>query len=272
MTTDFREHVTLGRTGLRVSRLGIGAGYGISAAACEKAFHEHRVNYFYWSLTRRAGMRKAIRNLAPKHRDDLVIVVQTYDHFGPMMESMFDRQLRSLKIDHADILLLGWFNRFPPPGVLNSARRILEKGKAKYLAMSGHVRSKFAEIAQMPNNRIDIFMIRYNAVHGGAERDIFPYLPAQNRPGITTYTTTCWGKLLDSSKLPDGARPLRGSDCYRFALSNPNVDLCMMGPKDQKEMDEALKTLELGPLANDEMEQIRRVGDYIYGKPRVSAA
>jgi hypothetical protein len=41
---SFREHTKLGRTGLEVSRLGIGSGYGVPAAAVERAFHEHGVN------------------------------------------------------------------------------------------------------------------------------------------------------------------------------------------------------------------------------------
>ena len=36
---DFKQHVPLGRTGLMVSRLGIASGYGVPAAAMEKAFH-----------------------------------------------------------------------------------------------------------------------------------------------------------------------------------------------------------------------------------------
>lgn len=269
---NFRDYVTLGRSGLMVSRLGIGAGYGVPAAACEKAFHEYGVNYFYWSLPRRGGMRDAIRNLIKDHRNELVIVVQTYDHFGPLMETFFDRQLKSLGIDYADVLLLGWFNRFPRGGVLRPAQRIMEKGKARHMAMSGHRRPTFAEIAQREDNPFDIFMIRYNAVHTGAEQDIFPYLPEGDRPGVTTYTTTCWGKLLNDSKLPDGEQPFDASDCYRFALTNPNVDLCMTGPKNMEEMDAALKTLDLGPLSDEEMERVRRIGDFIYGKPRKAAA
>ena len=43
---DFKSHTTLGRTGLSVSRLGIGT-YGAPADALERAFHEYGINYFY---------------------------------------------------------------------------------------------------------------------------------------------------------------------------------------------------------------------------------
>jgi len=50
---DFNTKRTLGRTDLSVSRLGLAGGYGISAAGVEKAFHEHGINYFYWSSPRK---------------------------------------------------------------------------------------------------------------------------------------------------------------------------------------------------------------------------
>ena len=34
-------------------------------------------------------------------------------------------------------------------------------------------------------------MIRYNAAHPGAERDIFPHLEAR-RPAVVAYTATSW--------------------------------------------------------------------------------
>ena len=55
---DFRERVILGRTGLEVSRLGIGSGYGIPAAAVEKAFHEKGINYLYWGCEKDEGEQR----------------------------------------------------------------------------------------------------------------------------------------------------------------------------------------------------------------------
>lgn len=46
---DFKRRVPLGRTGLMVSRIGVASGYGVPAAAIQKAFHEYGANYFYVS-------------------------------------------------------------------------------------------------------------------------------------------------------------------------------------------------------------------------------
>src|SRR6266849_4850082 len=67
------QRATLGRTGLRVGRLGVAASYGVPAAAVERAF-EQGVNYFYWGTFRRGGFGEAIRHLAPQ-RDRFILVI-----------------------------------------------------------------------------------------------------------------------------------------------------------------------------------------------------
>ncbi len=52
---NFLEPTILGRTGLKVRRLGMGSSYGAPAAAYEEAF-ERGCNYFYWGALRRGGM------------------------------------------------------------------------------------------------------------------------------------------------------------------------------------------------------------------------
>ena len=47
-------------------------------------------------------------------------------------------------------------------------------------------------------------------------------------------------------------------------LSNPDFNLCLTGPRNAEEMDEALAALDGGPLAPEENERIRRMGKYLY--------
>ena len=264
-TTTFHERTTLGRTGLEVSRLGIGSGYGVPAFAVEKAFHEDGINYLYWSLSRRGGMTEAIRSLGPKHRDELVIVMQTYDHLGLFMERAHEKGMAKLGIDHADVLILGWFNRYPSRRVLDAALRLKEQGKVRFLAMSGHNRSTHGKVAAMNDTPIDVLMVRYNAAHTGAERDVFPHLPETDPPGVTSYTATRWGQLLKQKKMPPGEQPLTAAECYRFVLSNPHVDLCFTGPKTAKELDEACVALDDGPMSPEELDRVRRIGEHVHG-------
>jgi predicted aldo/keto reductase-like oxidoreductase len=261
---DLKEKRTLGRTGLEVGRLGVAAGYGAPATALEEAF-EKGCNYFYWGSFRRSNMAEAIRNICGRgDRDKLVIVVQVYNRVASMMAKSVERGLKKAKLDHADVLLLGWYNSMPSTKIIEAAQSIKERELVRFLAVSGHHRPAFPVIAE--KGIFDIIHLRYNAAHRGAETDVFPGLPESDRPGVVVYTATRWGGLLKPSKMPPGERTPRGSDCYRFVLTNPEVDVCMTGPKNTKEMEEALQTLERGPMSEQELDWIKRVGDHVHAK------
>ena len=69
LVEDFKKRI-LGRTGLRVGRLGVAASYGAPAEAFEEAF-EKGCNYFYCGSGRhRANMRQAIRNICSRGQRD----------------------------------------------------------------------------------------------------------------------------------------------------------------------------------------------------------
>lgn len=257
----------LGSTGLEVGPLGVAASYGAPAEAFEEAF-EKGCNYFYLGSGRhKAGMRRAIRSICRKgKRDRLVIAIQTYARFGFLMEGVFKRKLRSLGIERADILVLGWHNRAPSPGLVAWAQQMKAKGLCRFLGMSGHQRRLFPQMAA--KGRFDLFHVRYNAAHRGAEQDIFPLLQGDDRPGIVSYTATRWAQLLNAKKMPPEDAAPQASDCYRFVLSNPAVDVCMCGPKNLDQMRAALPALDLGPLGEDDMARMRRIGDYVHAHTR----
>src|ERR1035438_7552233 len=96
---------TLGRTGKQVGRLGMAAGYGVPAAAVERAF-ERGVNYLYWGSVRRGPFGQALRNLK-QQRERMVLVLQSYSRVAALMAPSVEIALRKLNFDHADGLLLG---------------------------------------------------------------------------------------------------------------------------------------------------------------------
>ena len=260
---SFRDHITFGRTGLEVSRIGLAGGYGVPGTAVERAFHEFGVNYFYW-VSRKPGMRDALKELAGKERENLIIGVQTYDHGGFFLNRSVEKALRDLATEYVDILFLGYFNKMPNKRLLEGARRLKEEGKVRFLGVTGHNRGFHGEMARGEATPFDVLQLRYSAAHRGAEADVFDGLPS-DRPGISAYTATRWGKLLKSKNMPWGEEPLTAAECYRFALSHPAVDVCLAGPRTQKEMVEGLQALDQGPLGSEEMERVRRIGDHVHG-------
>ena len=259
----FQEHTTLGRTGLVVSRIGLAGGYGVPAPAVERAYGDFGINYFYW-VSRKPGMGSALRGLAKKERENLVVAVQSYDHGGLYLNWSVEKALRGLKTDYVDILFLGWFNKVPRSRLLDRARSLVESGKVRFLGVTSHNRAFHGEMAQREDGPFDVLQVRYSAAHRGAETEVFQDLPA-DRPGISAYTATRWGKLLKAKKMPPGEAPLTAADCYRFALSHPAVDVCLAGPRNESQMLEGLEALSRGPLDAEEMERVRKIGDHVHG-------
>ena len=160
---DFNSQRVLGRTGLRVGRLGVGSSYGAPAEAFEEAF-ERGCNYFYWGSWRRTGMCQAIKNICRKgKRDELIVVIQSYSRSAFLLEVFYRRALKLLALDHADVLLLGWYRKKPPQRILDKANAMKKKGMFRFLALSSHNRRLFPKLAK--EDIFDIFHIRYNAAH-----------------------------------------------------------------------------------------------------------
>lgn len=264
------EKRILGETGIEVGRIGISSSFGAGADVYEEALR-HGCNYFTWGTFikgRSSGFSTFIRGMvAAGKRKDVVIGLLSYSHTVTLGEMFLQSALRRLETDYIDCLILGYYSKRPPERILEWARALKERGVIRAVGLTTHNRNVVASLAQ--EQLLDFFHFRYNAVHRGAERDIFPLLPS-SRPGLVSFTATCWGKLLKQKKLLPEMRPLSAGDCYRFVLERDEVDVCMMGVRDLVMLKDNMKMLEKGPMSYDEIEEAIAVGDHLYGRSRPS--
>ena len=230
--SSFRDAILLGQTGLRVSRLGIGSSSVGSERFVEEAV-EQGINYLYWGSIRRPAFGRALRHVARRNREGVVLTVQSYSRVAVLLRPSIEIALRRAGVEYFDFLLLGMWNEPPRKSIVEAALRLRDQGKVRHLMLSTHNRPSleghFNEF-EAGRSPFDVFMLRYNAVHRGAERDAFPHVPAQRPPGLIAYTATRWGHLLDPTKMPPGESPPPARDCYRFALSHPAVNMVLCGP------------------------------------------
>jgi aryl-alcohol dehydrogenase-like predicted oxidoreductase len=176
---------------------------------------------------------------------------------------VIQKSITRLGAEYVDVLLLGWRNKRPRPGLLDHACELKEKGLIRFLALSGHNRLLFPQLEK--DRLIDIFHVRYNAAHRGAEREIFGHLPEEGGPGIVSFTNTRWGALVDPASMPPGEPPPSPADCYRFVLSHPRVHVAVCGPNSMKQLREDLECLRKGPMNDEELRRMHRIGDHVYG-------
>lgn len=257
--------VRLGRSPLEVVPLGVASAYGLGGRDVERAA-DRGVSFFYWGSARLPDFGKGLSRVAARGRDRIQVVIQTYARWPSGLGKSLEKGLRELGLDYADVILLGWWNMPPRDSILDAAAELVQKGRARAVMVSCHHRPTFVRLAQDP--RVDCLMIRYNAAHPGAERDVFPHLP-ERRPGIVTYTATSWRELLNPELVPAGERVPESTDCYRFVLSNAFVDACWTGPKNAAELDLALAALDKGPMSEEELSWMRRVGAHVRGRTQL---
>ncbi len=260
---DFTGQVPLGGTGLHVSRLGIGSAYGVSERACRMAF-DRGVNYFFWGSVRSPGMGRAIRHIGRRERNRLVVVLQLYVRSPRLAPRSVEKGLKALGLDYADILLLGWHDKLPGVALMDCVAKLREEGRFRHLGISSHQRPLIREFLQ--DGRCDVFHLRYNAAHTGAEQDIFPYIPEGKGPGIVSFTNTRWGSLLREKYMPSGEAPPTAAECYRFALSNSHVQVALCGPKNDEQMNHALTALSAGPLDDERLAWMKTIGETVHRK------
>jgi len=267
MSDDFL-HATLGRTGIKVFRLGLSGTYRPGKGAIAKAM-DAGINYFFCYGFDGQTIR-ALRESFPARRDKLVVSTGAYNLIlgHPDLRRTLEKRLRQLGTDYIDIFLyLGVCHaKHLHPDIFEELIRFRDEGKVRAIGISCHDRSLAGKLAS--DGTLDVAMIRYNAAHRGAEQEIFPGLETGDA-GIVSYTATRWGYLLRRPKgYPEESALPTPDQCYRFVLSNPAVDVCLNAPWNEKQLEENIAGLAKGPLPPEEMAFMRRFGDFVHRRYR----
>ena len=255
---------TLDRCNKRVYRLGLSATYRPGRHTVYKAI-DQGINFLfcYGFDTHMTGV---LRDVLRQDRERYVVATGAYNLVWghPNLRRTLEKRLRQLGTDYIDVFLF--------LGVLSGKQfdardreelyRLREEKKVRSVGISCHDRKFAGELAGQ--GALDVLMMRYNAAHRGAEKDIFPALDGR-RTGVISYTATRWGTLLrrPAGWPPEAPVPTAGL-CYRFVLTNPHVDVCLTAPRNMQELEENLAAVREGPLSGEQLKSMEDFGDAVY--------
>jgi predicted aldo/keto reductase-like oxidoreductase len=175
----------------------------------------------------------------------------------------------ALGTDYVDVLTLyyieqlaEWQQITSTGGALPYLRDAQRDGVVRRLGITSHQRPLAAKMAA--SGLLDLIMIRYNAAHRGAERDVFPTTMPRGLP-VIAYTALRWGALLrPTPDDPPGLTVPRAPAWYRFVLQNPAVAVTLAAPQTRAELDDDLRVLEAqGPLSDEEYAALVEHGDRV---------
>lgn len=253
-------HTALPKLDKPVHRLGLAVNYGIDEAGVDEAL-ERGLNYIFYTALRTGRTRRALQRALARDRARYVVATgPSVAFFGANVRSACEARLRELGTDRIDVFQLFWLGKTSAwtDGTVDALHELKAEGKIGAFGISIHDRPRAAELA----SSLDLLMIRYNAAHPGAEREIFPSLAPRGkseRPAVVAYTATSWRRLLKRPRGWDGP-VASAADAYRFCLSSDDVDVALTAPSSAAELRENLAGLERGPLDEDEQRWIRALG------------
>jgi aryl-alcohol dehydrogenase-like predicted oxidoreductase len=248
--------------GRPVCRLGLASYVGSTLSADDVLRALGRgVNFLNWAGLADGpsggdALTEAVGALGPA-RSSVVVCAQ----FGARDAGDAAAELRSalatLGTDYIDVLTLyyvetpgEWEEIVSPGGALGYLRDARRDGVVRRVGVTSHQRALAARMAA--SGLLDLVMIRYNAAHRGAEREVFPVTEPLGVP-VIAYTALRWGALLGPTPDdPPGFAVPRAPAWYRFVLQNPAVAVALAAPRTRAELDEDLHVLDAtGPLDDD---------------------
>ena len=255
---------TLGATGRQVFPLGLSATYRPGDRAVRRALDEG-VNYLF-AFGVDTQMNRVIRGMTADQRERVVIATGGYNWlvWHPPLKTSLENALRRLRTDYIDVFhYLGVMKPADLGGrVRDEIAALRNDPRVRAVAVSCHDRRLAGQLAAA--GEVDVLMIRYNAAHPGAERDIFPQVAAHGT-GVVSYTATRWTYLLRRPKGWPRDRPVASAgQCYRFVLSDPHVHVVLTAPRSERELVENLTEVRRGPLPDDELAFMREFGAHVH--------
>lgn len=255
------DWVTLGRSGVKVTRLAFGTGSfsgQVQRDLGQEAFtrlvryaYDHGIRFFetaesYGEMHRMLGV--ALKGI-PRENYRLMSKVTTRQGVNPAEK--IDELRKLANTEYFDVLLLHWQHSATwPTDTLRWQDGILEAESKKIVVSRGASVHGLPALRQVPGNKwLDIAMIRVN--HKGVSTDAEDYNTAGlgNVDEVVTHVRKVRGEGMGvvSMKLVGEGRFNREDRqaAMRFAIKKAGVDCVTVGYKNTAEIDEAIDNLNL---------------------------
>jgi len=264
----------LGKTGLKVSEIGIGTEYlfpeskGTTVDIIRHAI-KNKINYLDILFTVKGYLEK-LAYAIKDYRDQLIITghIGTKDNNGRFQKTRkieeckleFSKMLSTLRTDYVDIINIQFVTKKDLPqiysleGLYGLASSLQEEGKAKFIGLSTHNASIAIQAAD--SGKFDMIMFPFNlANHNLPHRDELLATCLKKRIGLVAIKPFAGGKLMmrnrtiSISKYQTGGislkrkipKELTSSQCINYVNSLNGVSVVLAGVKSVDELRENLK-------------------------------
>ena len=248
------EYVTLGKTGLKISRLGFGGIpiQRVDAAAAKELLDAIRAAGINYIDTARGYTvsEELIGQAIEGHRDDFVLATKSMSRDRAGMERDIGISLENLRTDHIDLYqvhnptLEQVEQVCAPGGALEALLEAKSAGKIGHLGLTAHSVEVFRRALELP--WVETIMFPYNLVENQGE-ELMAQAKAQ---GVAVIAM----KPLAGGAIEDARLALR------YINRNANVTVVIPGMYSPEEVKQNLEAMEdAAPLSAAEEEQIAEI-------------
>jgi aryl-alcohol dehydrogenase-like predicted oxidoreductase len=256
------DMVTLGKSGLKVTRLAFGTGSNngyVQAKLGQQEFtrlihyaYDHGIRFFETaeSYVTPAMLGEALK---PFPRDSYQLMTKVTTDEGVDPAKRFDEMRRTSQTEYFDIMLLHW--QHDAGWVADTSRwqdGVLEAQSKKLIRTRGASVHGLPALRQVPGNKwLEVAMIRMN--HNGTRMDGPSYEDNNNPDHVSEVVEHVKqvkreGMGVISMKLIGNGAFTRHEDrqaAMRFAFKNAGIDSATVGFKSTQEIDEAIDNMNL---------------------------
>ena len=264
------QYKILGRAGLKVSVIGYGgAVLGIPYYLAPEDTRDPDVQSNFVTAIRRAidlginyfdtapgygdGISETIMgNALSGYRDKIYLASKvTYSGSPSAIQSSVEQSLKRLKTDYLDVMQFhgGYFNDREVDDILNGGRlerleKLREDGKIRFIGVTAEVPTGSLE-RLIGTKRFDILQICYNLIsqlacdHSRQCRGIVA-MAEEYGMGIVTMRTATSGFMQKILAQEFGSTiniEAVTKMCIKYVLSTPEIDVALVGMRDQKEVE-----------------------------------
>lgn len=252
------EYVTLGKTGLKISRLGFGGIpiQRVDAAATRKLvamMAEKGINYI--DTARGYTVSESFLGEALEgYRDKFILATKSMARDKEGMAADIETSLKNLRTDYIDIYqihnpsLEQLEQVLAPGGALEALLEAKEAGKIGHIGLTGHSIELFEKAVTFP--WVETFMFPYNIVETQGEELI--HKCAENNIGFIVMKPLAGGAIEDANL------------ALRFICANPDVSVVIPGMYDVKEIDMNLEAVsDTSPLTEEEIKKMSEIREQL---------
>ncbi len=248
------EYITLGKTGLRVSRMGFG-GIPIQRidAAGTRALMErlHAVGVNYIDSARAYTVSEAFLGEALEGlRDQFVVATKSMARTKEAMEQDIATSLRNLRTEYIDLYqihnpsLKDLDTVIGPGGALEALLEAKAQGKIRHIGVTAHMASVFERALEC--DWVETVMFPYNIVE--TQGEALMRRAAQQGVGFICMKPLAGGAIEDATL------------ALRFIAANPDSGVIIPGMYDEKEIEQNLAAVEdTSPLTEAELEKMEAI-------------